>query len=146
MRMPRIALLLLASVVVLTGCVPFGFACTTIGHSSVVHVTLAQPQPGLDLELCAGADCRPGPPDQAVHLGATEVPETTGIFGLSGSSETGWTASIGAEPRPLRYRLLDLAGALVASGEVDVTMVRVDGTEQCGGSTEGRVELPVRVG
>ncbi|WP_334148390.1 hypothetical protein [Microbacterium sp.] len=143
MRMPRIALLLLASVVVLSGCVPFGFACTTIGHGSVIHVTLAQPRPGLDVELCAGAGCIPGPPDQGVQLGATEVPASTGIFGLSGSSETGWTASIGAEPKPLRYTVLDATGAVVASGEADVAMMRIDGTEQCGGNMEGMIELPV---
>ena len=64
MRILRLVPLLAASLLMLTGCVPPFFACSAIGYGSVAHVELDEPRPGLQLELCDGEDCTPGPPER----------------------------------------------------------------------------------
>ena len=129
--------------VVLTGCASsYPFACTAIGYGSTAYVALGNARPGLAIELCDGDGCIPGPVEMPVEIGATEEPADTGIFSLEGDSVTGWSAALlGGQP-VLGYRLTDSTGAIVAEGYVDVDWVRVDGTEQCGGNREARVEIP----
>lgn len=142
MRILRLAPLLVASVVLLTGCVPPFFACTAIGYSSVAHIELDDPRPGLLLELCDGEDCTPGPVEQPVELGATAIPEPTGVFGVTGDSANGWSASLlGGQP-VLGYRLTDASGAVIAEGAVDADWVRIDGSERCGGNRTAEIRLP----
>ncbi|PWC04216.1 hypothetical protein DCE94_08655 [Agromyces badenianii] len=128
--------------VALTGCASsYPFACPAIGYGSTAYVTLSDPRPGLTIELCDGDGCVPGPVEMPVEIGATEEPVETGIFSLDGDSATGWTAALFGGQPVLGYRLTDSAGALVAEGHAEVDWARVDGTEQCGGNREARVEL-----
>lgn len=148
---------LLAAAVVLSGCIPPGFACTTIGYTSVAHVTLAEPRPGIELELCEGEGCEPGPvmtgeelpvrpatPSELADPTAPTAPSSVqaGPISLTGNSRTGWSAGFLAGYPVLGYRMIDSTGAVIAEGEVDVDWVRVGGSEQCGGPTEAKVELP----
>lgn len=142
MRALRSLVAVVIATAMLTGCGPIGFACTAIGHSSIARITLADPRPGLSLELCDGGECTPGPVERPVEVGATEQPPQTGVTGLDGDSVSGWTASfLGGQP-VLGYRLTDAAGTVVSEGSVDVEWVRIDGTERCGGNTEADVVLP----
>ncbi|MEU1972648.1 hypothetical protein ABZ477_13385 [Microbacterium sp. NPDC019599] len=131
----------------LTGCVPIGFACPAIGYTSVAHVTLAEPQPGLTLQLCDGEGCEPGPPMQPVEIaspGATAEPVLeTGVFEITGDSATGWTAVFSGGQPVIGYRLLDKNGMTVTQGGLEVEWVRVGGDERCGGPREAEIELPV---
>lgn len=143
MRALRSIVALGAAVAVLTGCGPVGFACTAVGYISVARVMLTEPRPGLSLELCDGEGCTPGPAPGPAQIGATEGPLETGVVGLDGESDSGWSANLlGGQP-VLGYRLTDATGTVVSEGYVDVEWVRIDGTEQCGGNREAHVVLPV---
>lgn len=135
--------LLAVLAVALAGCAsPYPFVCTTIGYSRTAHVFLSDPRPGLTIELCDGNDCIPGPVEMPVEIGATAEPVQTGVVALDGDSATGWTAVfLGGQP-VLGYRVTDSTGGIVAEGFADVDWERVDGTEQCGGNRQARLELP----
>ena len=142
MRILRLVPLLAASLLMLTGCVPPFFACSAIGYGSVAHIELDEPRPGLQLELCDGEDCTPGPPEQPAEIGATEVPAATGVFALAGNSTDGWSANLlGGQP-VLGYRLMDAAGTVIGEGTVDADWVRIDGSERCGGNRTAEIRLP----
>ena len=151
----------------LSGCIPPGFACTTIGYISVAHVALADPRPGIELQLCEGEGCEPGtvmtgeehplqlatpsdlvdPTGPAAPSDDPTVPTgpssaEAGPISLTGDSSTGWSAGFLAGYPVLNYRLIDTTGAVIAEGEVDVDWVRVGGSEQCGGPAEAEIELP----
>lgn len=125
-----------------TGCAPPFVACPAIGWGSVARITLADPRPGLTLELCDGQGCEPGPRMTPVEVGATEEPTQTGVLSIKGNSSSGWSASVLGGESVLGYRLTDAAGAVIAEGEVDAGWVRIDGDERCGGNREARVLLP----
>jgi hypothetical protein len=131
-----------ALAVALTGCVPFGFACSAVGYGSAALVDLEQPRAGLTLELCDGEGCLPGGVEQPVEIGATEAPAETGVFGIQGDSVSGWSVSMSYPSETLCYRVTDAAGAVVAEGEATVEWVRIDGSERCGGNTEARLTIP----
>lgn len=138
------AVAIAASLMLLAGCemLPFGFACSAIGYSSVAIITLSDPAPGLTLELCDGAGCLPGPVEQPMEGGSLASAWETGVMSLTGDSATGWRASmLGGQP-VLGYRLTAEDGTVAAEGSIDVEWRRIDGTERCGGNTEAVVELP----
>ena len=141
MRLLRTLPVLLLSIVLLTGCVPSFFACTAIGHGSVAHIELLEPRPGLELALCEGEDCTPGPVELPIEAGSTESPMPTGVFELTGDSSIGWSAALNSGQPVLGYRLTDEDGAVVAEGVTAADWVRVDGTAQCGGNRLAEVQL-----
>lgn len=128
-----------------TGCVP-GNVCTTIGYFSTAEITLAEPRPGLTLQLCDGADCEPVPvtgPVGAAPEGSPSPPaEDTGVLDITGNSSSGWTAQFTGGQPTIGYRLTDAASQVVGQGDVDVEWVQVGGSAQCGGPREATVELP----
>lgn len=130
----KVVPLLAVSLVVLTGCVPPFFACTTIGYSSAARIELVEPGPGLQLELCDGEGCTPGPVESPIEMGSTETPISTGVFDLTGDSANGWSAD-------LLGGLTDGGGAVVAEGFVEADWVRIDGTDQCGGNRLADIQL-----
>lgn len=132
-----------ASLVLLTGCAPPFLACTTIGYSSVAQIELAEPRPGLHLELCDGQDCTPGPVESPVEIGSTETPVPTGVYGLTGDSAIGWSANLLNGHPVLGYRLTDGDGVVVAEGVTVANWERIDGTEQCGGNRVAEIQLTV---
>ena len=93
----KVVPLLAVSLVVLTGCVPPFFACTTIGYSSAARIELVEPGPGLQLELRDGEGCTPGPMESPIEIGSTETPISTGVFDLTGDSANGWSADLLAD-------------------------------------------------
>ena len=139
MRLLKVVPLLAVSLVVLTGCVPPFFACTTIGYSSAIE--LVEPRPGLQLELCDGEGCTPGPVESPIEMGSTETPISTGGFDLTGDSANGWSADLLGGPPVLGHRLTDGDGAVVAEGFVEADWVRIDGTDQCGGNRLADIQL-----
>lgn len=143
MRLLKSLPVLLLSVALLTGCVPPFFACTAVGYSSVAHIELLEARPGLELELCEGEHCVPGPVEMPVEMGATESPIPTGVFELTGDSVNGWSASMNSGQPVLGYRLTDQDGTVVAEGLAEADWVRIDGTEQCGGNRAAEVQLPL---
>ncbi|WP_460781186.1 hypothetical protein [Microbacterium shaanxiense] len=52
------------------------------------------------------------------------------------------TFILGGEPT-MGYRLTDETGVVVDQGHVNVDWTRIDGSEQCGGTRQAVVELPV---
>ena len=141
MRLLKILPLLLLSLMLLTGCVPPFFACTTIGYSSVAHIELLEPRPGLELALCQGEGCTPGAVEMPIEVGSTESPMPTGVFELTGDSSNGWSAALNSGQPLLGYRLSDEDGSVVAEGVTEADWVRIDGTEQCGGNRLAEVRL-----
>ena len=141
MRLLKTVPLLLLSLVLLTGCVPPFIACTAIGYGSVARIELLEPRPGLELALCEGGNCTPGPVEMPIEVGATERPTPTGVFELTGDSSIGWSAALNSGQPVLGYRLTDEDGAVVAEGVTAADWVRVDGTEQCGGNRLAEVQL-----
>jgi len=141
MRLMKTLPLLLLSLVLLTGCVSPFVACTTIGYSSVVNIELLEPRPGLELSLCEGEDCTPGPVELPTEVGSTQSPIPTGVFELTGDSSNGWSASLGSGQPLLGYQLTDENGSVVAQGVAEANWVRIDGTEQCGGNRLAEVRL-----
>lgn len=132
-----------AVLLALAGCagIPAPFACPAIGYSSVASIRLSEPATGLQLELCSGSDCTPGPVEMPVQIGSTATPLPTGILRLDGNSETGWTATLLDAPTQMGFRLSDGDGTTVREGAVDVEWTRVDGTEQCGGNQEADIVI-----
>lgn len=129
----------------LTACSPStDVACPAIGYSSNATIVLSNPRPGLTLELCDGEGCVPGPPMEPVQIGATQQPNDATPQDVSGSSDVGWQATfiLGGDPT-MGYRLTDGTGAVVGEGYVKVDWIRIDGSEQCGGTRRAKVELPV---
>jgi hypothetical protein len=141
MRLLKTVPLLLLSLVLLTGCVPPFFACTAIGYGSVARIELLEPRPGLELALCEGENCTPGPVEMPIEVGATETPTPTGVFELTGDSVSGWSASLNSGHAVLGYRLTGEDGAVVAEGVTEADWVRIDGTEQCGGNRLAEIQL-----
>ena len=125
-----------AALLGLAGCAPFPtpFACSAVGYSSAAEIAVSEPAAGLQLELCGGADCIPGPVEMPLEVGSTATPLATGVFDLTGNSETGWTATMLDAPTQMGFRLKDRGGNTLREGSVDVAWQRVDGTEQCGGN------------
>ncbi|WP_106815720.1 hypothetical protein [Microbacterium timonense] len=119
------------------------FACAAVGYSSVAFIQLDVPAPDLHLELCSGADCMPGPVEMPVEVGSTAPSVATGIFGLEGDSEAGWSATLLNSPPEMGFRVIDAAGTTIAQGAVEVEWVRIDGTEQCGGNHEADIVIPL---
>lgn len=116
MRLLKTLPVLLLSVALLTGCVPPFVACPAIGYGSVAHIELVEPRAGLELELCEGQNCVPGPVEMPVEVGATESPIPTGVFELAGDSVNGWSASLNSGQPVLSYRLTDEDGIVVSEG------------------------------
>lgn len=142
MRRPTTAMLLsLGIIMTMSGCTWPVFACPAIGYSSIVSVTLEQPQPGLTLELCDGEGCEPGGAQLSFSDESELDPNATGITALSGDSEKGWEAWVLNGKPVLGYRLSDAAGKVLTSGSVDTDWVRVNGNEQCGGNRQSEVSL-----
>lgn len=138
---------LVVSCLGLTACVPPGFACSAVGYSSVARITLAKPSAGVQLELCDGAGCTPGPPMataemQPARTTAQPVVEDTGVLTLVGDGVSGWSAEFLGGQSVVGYRLTDTVGEVIAEGTIDVDWVRVGGTERCGGPREAEIELP----
>lgn len=81
---------------------------------------------------------------EPAQIGDTHQPNDTNLQDLSGSSEVGWrvTFILGGEST-MGYRLTDGTGVIVDEGYVNVDWVRIDGSEQCGGTQQATVELPV---
>lgn len=132
--------------IALAGCVPPGFACTTIGYSSTAFIELEEPRRGVQLELCDGEGCRPGPAMAATEIQpATTTPlpaaRDTGVMSIIGDGVTGWTADfLGGQPT-IGWRLLDASGVELAQGTADADWKRVGGTAQCGGPREAMITL-----
>ena len=141
MRLLKTLPLLLLSLVLLTGCVPPFFACTAIGYSSVAQIELLEPRPGLELALCEGEDCTPGPVEMPIEVGSTESPIPTGVFELTGDSSNGWFAALNSGQPVVGYRLTGEDGSVVTEGSIEADWVRVDGTEQCGGNRVAEIQL-----
>lgn len=111
------------------------FACPAIGYSSVASIDLVEPREGLQLELCAGKGCTPGPVEMPVEIGSTANPLATGIYHLDGNSKTGWTATLLNTPTRMGYRVAQADGiTTIAEGYLAVEWTRVDGSAQCGGN------------
>ncbi len=127
----------------LTGCVPLPtpFACSAIGYSSVAEIKTSEPEAGLLLELCSGLGCIPGPAEAPAQVGSTATPTATGVFELTGNSETGWIAVLLDAPTDMGFRLTDSAANTVTEGSIDVIWERVDGTEQCGGNQRADIVI-----
>jgi hypothetical protein len=145
----------------LTACAPPGVACPAIGYFSSAQIVLSEPKSGVQLELCDGEGCVPGPPIAPVDAPlviATELPATsgdapavepdetpiedTGVLAIAGNGLTGWNADfVGGQP-VIGYRVIGADGAVIAEGAVEVEWVRVGGSAQCGGPREAKVELP----
>ncbi len=142
MRLVKTVPVVLLSIALLTGCVPPLVTCSAVGYGSIVRVQLVEPRPGLELELCEGVGCAPGPVERPVELGATESAVPTGVFQLSGDSLTGWSASMNSGEPVLGYRLTDDEGNVLSEGITELDWVRIDGTEQCGGNRVAEVQLP----
>lgn len=158
MRMRRVALA--AAVVVAAGataaCAPLPFACTTIGYSSTLTVTLADPRDDVALELCLAEGCTPRPVDEIASDEPIEICQTEacitatpdgsaqgddGHWALEGGDGLdGWTITI-ISGDVVGYRLLAADGTVLAEGEVEPDWVRVGGSEQCGGPAEAEVVL-----
>lgn len=117
-----------AALLGLNGCALVPTACPAIAWSSTASISLAQPRPGLTLQLCTGEGCEPGGSD-------------SGVIGITGSSEGGWSTSVPFAPPVLGYRLRDAAAAVVDEGYVPVEWRRVGGDERCGGPAEATVTL-----
>ena len=131
-RITEAAILVGVGLAALTACSPFtDVNCPAIAYPSNATITLAHPQPGLTLEVCDGEGCIPGPPADPVQ-------------DMSGSSEVGWqvTFILGGKPT-MGYRLTDETGEVVDEGYVKVDWIRIDGSEQCGGTRQATIELPV---
>lgn len=143
MRLIKTLPVLVLSLVLLTGCVPPFAACPAVGYGSIVRIQLGEPRPGLELGLCEGVGCVPGPVERPVEVGATEPAAPTGVFDLTGDSATGWSASMNSGQPVLGYRLTDDEGIVVADGTTELDWVRIDGTEQCGGNRVAEVRLPL---
>lgn len=131
----------------LTACVPPGFACSAVGYLSVAKIALAEPTAGVELELCDGAGCVPGPPMAPVEMQparttAEPIIEDTGVFTLVGDGVSGWSADFVGGQSVVGYRLTNTARGVVVEGTIDVDWVRVGGTERCGGPREADIELP----
>lgn len=119
-------------------CLPLPVACTTIGYSSTLTVTLAEPRPDATLELCLAEGCTPAPLEEL----SSDEAFAEGRFGeASGDGRSGWTVVLGGGGDAVGYRLLDADGAVLAEGEVEPDWVRVGGSEQCGGPAEAEVVL-----
>jgi hypothetical protein len=125
----------------LAGCaaVPTRFACPAIGYINTASIELADPAPGLRLELCSGASCTPGLVEAPVEIGATSTPPATGVFELTGNSESGWTATLLDAPADIAFRVTDTTGNSGGEGVVHVDWKRVDGNDRCGGNQEADV-------
>ena len=120
---------------------PF-FACSAIGYSSVAHIELDDPRPGLQLELCDGEDCTPGPAEQPVRARRDSDPRADRRLRAHRDSANGWSANLLAGQPVLGYRLTDASGAVIAEGAVDADWVRIDGSERCGGNRTAEIRLP----
>ncbi|GEM_PF-1591671 len=142
MRRIGVGFLVAVSIGLLSGCIPFGFACPAIGYGSTAHIVLEGPRPGLRLDLCDGAGCTPGPVMEPVEIGATAAPVDTGIHLVEGDSVSGWSASMFGGQPVLGYRITDSTGVIVAEGHVDVDWVRIDGDDRCGGNRVAEAVLP----
>lgn len=101
-------------------------ACTTVGYPADLDIVLSEPTPGLELELCLGADCEPGDDD---------------TLSTTGDSSAGWSASVVNAFDTARYWVTDQAGATVTEGELPVEWIRVGGSEQCGGPMEASLVI-----
>jgi hypothetical protein len=145
MRAEAVVPLLAAVGLGLAACSP-ATVCTTIGYPSTARITLAEPRDDVDLEVCAGEGCEPGPSpgDAAAEPVRSGAPanEDSGIYALRGDGSTGWTADFSGTEDEMGYRLLGADGAAIAEGGVRVEWVRVGGTEECGGPQEAEIELP----
>lgn len=123
--------------------------CTTIGYTSMAHIQLAEPRPGVRLELCDGEGCAPGPPTEPVAIpspGASAPPAApdTGVASLTGDSATGWAAEFFVGQPVLGFRLTEIGRTEPVEGFVDVDWIRVDGSEECGGPRDVEIQLPSR--
>ena len=140
------AAVLVLSGLSLTACVPPGFACSAVGYTSMAKIALAEPRSGVELELCDGPGCVPGPPiapagTQPARTTAEPVVDT-GVLTLVGDGVSGWSADFIGGQSVVGYRLTDTLGEVIAEGTVDVDWVRVGGTERCGGPRQAEIELP----
>lgn len=142
MRMRRVALAaaVVVAAVATAACAPLPLACTTIGYSSTLTVTLADPRDDVALELCLSDGCTPAPLDQL----SSDEAFAEGRFGeASGDGVDGWTVVLGGGGDVVGYRLLDADGTVLAEaeGELEPDWVRVGGSEQCGGPAEAELVL-----
>ncbi|SDH50623.1 hypothetical protein SAMN04489720_1457 [Agrococcus jejuensis] len=137
-RLGLVATTALAATVT-AACAPLPVACPAVGYFSTLSVTLAEPRDDVALELCLSAGCAPAPLDEL----ASDEAIADGLFGeASGDGLEGWTISImSGGTDAVGYRLLDVAGTVLAEGEVEPEWVRVGGSEQCGGPTEAEIVL-----
>lgn len=130
----------------LTACASPGFVCSAVGYPSVAKIALAEPRANVDLELCDGPGCVPGPPMVPVEMqpprATVEPLVDTGVFSIVGDGLSGWSADFVGGQSVVGYRLTDTLGGVIAEGAVDVDWVRVGGTERCGGPREAEIELP----
>lgn len=141
-------------------CAPLPAVCTTIGYSSTLTVTLAEPRDDVALELCLIDGCTPRPVDEVPSDAPIEPCVDDGCWTQSpaaddgpdvaadgqwvlerGDGLDGWTISILSGGDVVAYRLLAADGTVLAEGESRPDWVRVGGTEQCGGPTEAELVL-----
>lgn len=132
LRTRRIRAALVASAALTTaGCVGgLGQACPAIGYGSAVVVQLDgwPAGAGRDAELTC-AEC--GRPDNGIPGTAQTLPIGTQVR----------VTLQGAPPDEVTVRVLE-EGAVVAELTAEPEFVRVDGTEECGGTTEAVVVVP----
>ena len=107
--------------------------CPAIGYSSLLEVVLTGDTTGVvHLQLRDGDDEVWEPP---LPTGADA---SEPVIPTSRDGDT-WTFTLFYPTNPIELRALDKAGNVLAQTEKSVDMVRVGGSESCGGPMEGRI-------
>ncbi|MCK9795943.1 hypothetical protein M1843_19530 [Isoptericola sp. 4D.3] len=105
--------------------------CTTIGYSSALQVTLTGESSDVaHVQVRDGEEWQP-PPNPGQDTTVPAIP-------ASRDGDT-WTFTLFYPDGPVALRALDNSGEVLAQTEKAVDWVRVGGTEECGGPTEGSV-------
>ena len=125
----------------LTGCGMIGpVACPAIGWMNTLTVEVEQPADQVaKLHLCAGADCEEL--DVASGAGGS-APDSLARFDSRVGDRWVFTLDMGA-PDEMTVTALDAAGGVLVEQPVTVDWVRVGGSEQCGGPSEGTATVSV---
>ena len=107
--------------------------CPAIGYSSLLEVVLTGDTAGVaHLQLRDGADGVWQPP-------LPTGPDTSEPALSPARDGDTWTFTLFYPTNPIGLRALDDAGNVLAQTEKAVDMVRVGGSEVCGGPMEGRI-------
>lgn len=107
--------------------------CPAVGYSSVLEVVLTGDTAGVThLQLRDGDDQVWQPP----LLTGSDTSDPALSPARDGDT---WTFTLFYPANPIGLRALDEAGNVLAETEKSVDMVRVGGSEACGGPMEGRI-------